>query len=143
MKVTTLNKIDSAMTYIQSKKVKFELNPLDVGIAEIQFKLKSTLEKLVPENGDFSQITEKFISKSPDLNISEIKVLCSYIKDNSPKKNKRNIELHITDKAGLNTYRFILAQGDKKDIIETVNNKKFFETCKKTALYINKNMNKV
>ena len=142
MKVTTLNKVDIATKYIKNKKVGFEINPLDVGIARIQFNLQKNLERLIPEHGDFSPIVEKFISKDPDIDISEIKVMCRFLNVDAPKKNLRNIELYITDKAGINTYRFIVAQGEKKDMLDAINNKHFFEVCKSVALCVDEIMSK-
>lgn len=140
MKITTLNKVESATKYITNKRVNFEINPLDVGIAKIQHNLQKNLERLIPEHGDFAPVVENYISKDPDIDISEIKVMCRFLNVNAPKKNKRNMELYVTDKARINTYRFVMAQGDKKDMLNVINSKQFFDVCKSVVMCVDEVM---
>ena len=45
------------------KKVQsFELNPLDISIAQMQMNLQKRLPLEVPEHGDFAPVVEKFVS---------------------------------------------------------------------------------
>ena len=58
-----------------NQKIKFEVNPLDVSLAEIQFNLLKRLEREMPEYGDFAPVIEKYESKDPTKNISTVRIL--------------------------------------------------------------------
>jgi len=136
------------MNYIKVDKVKqiitktakpgFEVNPLDVNLAKIQFNLTKRLEREIPEHGDFAQVVERYISKDPTLNISTIEVLCKKSNIESKKDMLRTLVLNISDKASINTYSCELINGEKTEIIKAVNSKDFFETCKAIVLEVEK-----
>lgn len=136
------------MSYIKVDKIKqiiaktakpvFEVNPLDVNLAKIQFNLTKRLEREIPEHGDFAQIVERYISKDPTLNISTIEVLCKKSNIESKKDMLRTLVLNISDKANINTYSCELLNGEKSEIIKAVNDKNFFETCKAIVLEVEK-----
>jgi len=114
-------------------KTNFEINPLDINIAKIQQKLLSRLEREVPENGDFAPVFEEYKSKDPTLDLSTLKVICKYIKDNAPKKDTRALEIICTEKSNNNERARTLTQGTKKQILEYLNGSDYFNTCKKFA----------
>ena len=137
MNTIKLNSIKSAVKNIQNKKVGFEVNPLDIGIAEIQMNLIKRLEREIPEHGDFATIVEKFESKNPMLDISNIEVVCKFLNKDVPKKTQRSLEINITDKSGVNTFNYVIANGDKAEILNTINQKDFFRICKSVAMNVN------
>lgn len=110
-------------------KPKFEVNPLDINIAKMQFNLQNRLEKEVPDYGDFAPVVEKYNSKDPTKNFSEVKVLCKHLKEDKTNK-QRALELNVTDKKTLDEYSYTLAKGQKNDIIDAIHDNKFFEVCK-------------
>ncbi len=131
-----LNLIEGFVKKFKSRDVKFEVEPLDVNLAKLQFNLTKRVEREVYEHGDFAPLVEKFESKDPTLDISTIKVVIRKSDNDSPKKKLRVIELHVNDKAGLNDYVYTLKEGEKKDIVEAVNKRAFFFTCKSVAMSV-------
>ena len=106
----------------------FEINPLDLGIAEIQFKLKSRIEA-IKDTSDFDLISEKFISKSPCMIPFTIDVRC--FMDTSV-ENGLVIQIHLYDKEG----KGIMVEGkteSKGDLLQEIECRDFFfflqETC--------------
>lgn len=136
MKLINLNTIESAAKYIKTKKVGFELNPLDMNIAKMQFDLQKRAIREIPEHGDFAPVIEKYLSKDPTLNISQIEIFCKFLNKDVPKKTQRTLEINVADKSGLNTYNYVLATGDKNEIIEALNKNNFLEICKSVALSV-------
>lgn len=116
-----------------NKKADFEVNPLDVNIAKMQYNLLSRLEREMPENGDFAPVIEQYFSKDPTLNLSEIKVTCSNVKDKSAKNTTRALEVLCSDKSGSKEIKKLLAKGSKKDILEYLNTTDFFAAIKNTV----------
>lgn len=116
-----------------TQKANFEINPLDVNIVRMQHSLLKRLELEMPENGDFAPVYEEYQSKSPILNLSEVRVTCKYVKDDSPKKDTRALEITCKDKGDKNERTKTLVQGTKKDIMEYLNSTNYFNTCKKLA----------
>ena len=132
-----MNQIEGMSRTIKNKKTSFEVNPLDINLAKIQMKFQKEFERIIPEHGDFTPIIERYISKDPTLNISEIELLCKKSNQESPKQKLRTLEINVSDRAGLNKYNYVIVQGEKKDIIEAVLNNKFLETCKSVVLSVN------
>lgn len=130
-------KIDKVRQIVaKAVKQNFEVNPLDVNLAKIQFNLTKRLELEIPPHGDFAQVVESYISKDPTLKISAIEVICKKSNIDSPKQKLRTLQLKVTDKTK-NSYIYEIASGEKKDILEAINNTTFFETCKTLILDIN------
>lgn len=116
-----------------TEKPNFEINPLDVNIVRMQHNLLKRLEKEMPENGDFAPVFEEYQSKDPTLDLSEVRVVCKYVKDDSPKKDTRMVEITCKDKSKCNERTKTLIQGTKKDIMEYLKGAEYFNTCKKLA----------
>lgn len=131
MKSIKLNKLNNFANNLKPYKNSFEVNPLDVNIAKIQFNLINRLEREIPEFGDFASVVENYESKDPTLNISTVKVLCKKFNDKI-----RSLELHVQDRARINEYNYIITQGEKAEILKAVNDKNFFEECKSVVLKI-------
>ena len=107
----------------------FEINPLDLGIAEIQFKLKRQIEA-IKDTSDFDLISEKFISKSPCMIPFTIEVRC--FMDTSV-ENGLVIQIHLYDKEG----KGIMVEGkteSKEDLLQEIECRDFFFSCKKLVL---------
>ena len=136
MNTIKLNSIKSAVKNIQNKKVGFEVNPLDIGLAEIQMNLIKRLEREIPEHGDFATVVEKFELKNPMLDISNIEVVCKFLNKDVPKKTQRTLEINVTDKSGINTFNYVIANGDKSEILNAVHQKDFFRICKSVAMNV-------
>ena len=117
------------------KKVQsFELNPLDISIAQMQMNLQKRLPLEVPEHGDFAPVVEKFVSKDPTMNISSVKIVCKKSDKEAPKQKLRTLEISIESKTGADVYKCVIADGDKKSITDIVKEKDFFTLCKTIAL---------
>lgn len=138
-----INLLENVVKKIKSRDIKFETEPLDVNIAKIQYNLINRVEREIYENGDFAPVVEKWIPKDPTLNISAIEVVCKNSPKKTPKQKLRVMELNIKDKSGLNTYTYILKEGEKKDIIEAVNKRAFFFTCKSVALSVDEGIKSI
>ena len=97
----------------------FEINPLDINIAKIQFNLINKIK-----NDDIiSDIVEVFESKDPRLDLSEIKVICT--KDFILKAEflYKNISAKSVN----------LFSGTKEQLLTYLSGKDFFDTCKNCA----------
>ena len=125
------NRINDNMTEI--KKLDFEANPLDVNIIKLQLALLKRAEREIPENGDFAPVVEKYESKDPTLDLSDVKVTCKYLKDDSPKKDKRALEVSCINKAKTEERTKILTKGTKAEILKYLDDVEFLSGCKKLA----------
>jgi len=115
-------------------KINFEVNPLDVNIAKMQFNLLSRCEKEIPENGDFTPVIETFKSKSPRLDLSEIKIICHYDKQNPGIKDSNRILSANISKANKEDLNLELFSGTKAELLEYLKKQDFFKVCKLNAL---------
>ena len=100
-----------------------------MGIAEIQFKLKSRIEA-IKDTSDFDLISEKFISKSPCMIPFTIDVRC--FMDTSV-ENGLVIQIHLYDKEG----KGIMVEGkteSKEDLLQEIECREFCFSCKKLVL---------
>ena len=131
-----LNLIDGFVKKFKSRNIKFEVKSLDINLAKLQFNLTKRVEREVYEHGNFAPLIEEFESKDPTLDISRVKIVCRKSDKDSPKQKLRVLELHIQDRSGLNNYIYTLKEGEKKDIVEAVNKKAFFYTCKSVAMSV-------
>lgn len=131
MKMIKLDKLNNFANNLKPYKNSFEVNPLDVNLAKIQFNLTKRLEREIPEFGDFAPVVENYESKDPTLNISTVKVLCKKFSD-----KVRSLELYVQDRARVNEYNYIISQGEKDQILKAVNGNNFFEECKSVVLKI-------
>lgn len=133
-----INKAKLGKTLYQrdAKRSKFEVNPLDLNIAKIQYNLSRRLEREIPDNGDFASVTEEFISKDPTTELDSVKVVCKHVKDGSIKNDTRCLEVYCTNKAQTIKRNAQLCTGKKKDILDYLKGNDFFQICKKTAKQI-------
>ena len=136
--VNNINNINVNKLVVSARKFKtgFELNPLDVGLVEIQKSLGERLEREMPEYGDFAPVVERFESKNPEREFSTIKFSCSH-EHGSLTKTMRNLELSVMDKARVNEYQCILKQADKDEMLRYVKDSKFFSNAKNVIMLIN------
>ncbi len=134
--------INKVMSDLKKQQASFEVDPLDVNIAKIQFNLLNRLEREVPEYGCFAPVIEKYTSKNPDLNIGDIIVKCSHVKD-SLSKLDRTLDLTVVDRFNPNKQMNLnIAKGTKKDVMESVKQREFFAICKNAALNFNEQLKK-
>lgn len=124
-----LNIVKDIYKNVSKQKVPFEVAPLDVNLAKMQFNMTKRLEREVPEYGDFAPVTEIYNSKDWNLDVSQIKMICEHLKNNDNKITRR-LSLYISDKTALKEYLCPIIEGTKADIIKGVNDTKFFEVCK-------------
>ena len=132
MKTIQLNKLTNFVSQVRNQKAAFEVEPLDVNLAKMQFNLTKRLEREIPDFGDFAPVAEAYESKDPALNISTVKILCKKL-DNK----LRSLELYVQDRARVNEYNYVIAQGEKDEILSSVNKNSFFEICKNVINNIN------
>jgi len=133
-----MNKINNyniqGQNKMPQKNVEFKINPLDINLAKIQYNLLSRCEMEVPENGDFAPIVEVFKSLDPTIDLSEIKVTCKYDINDSGIKNTNRILNAVIRKIGKEDNSIELFKGSKKELIEYLKKKDFFEVCKSNAI---------
>lgn len=121
---------------IKTSKPVFEVEPLDVNIAKIQFELTKRLEREMPEYGDFAPVIEKYENKGTYYKFSEIGVKCSHAVEDASKK-LRSLDLIIKSRESGQEYVCNLIKGTKEEILAFLNPqscKKYFEICKNIAL---------
>lgn len=113
----------------------FEVMPLDVNVANMQFELRKRAELEVPENGDFSPVVEKYENNDQRVEISDIKAIC---RCSEKDKDEREIVVEITNRANTLLYNYSLFSGSKKQLLEYLDSKDnaFFKTIKQFALYV-------
>lgn len=132
MKQTDID-LETIMAEIKTSAPIFEVEPLDINIAKIQFELNKRLELEMPEYGEFLPIIEKYDYKGSYYNFSELCVKCSQVTDVAT-EDMRTLDLIIKDKKNTNEYICNIAKGNKKEIISALNNRNFLKVCKKVAL---------
>ena len=117
----------------QFKKSSFQVNPLDINLAKMQYNLISRLEREVPENRDFAPVIEQYCSKDPTLNLDSVKVVCRHFQDDSPKSDTRCLEVCCVNKGHTAQKTQQLCKGKKSEIRAYVKQPDFFESCKSMA----------
>jgi hypothetical protein len=119
---------------MSQNNIKFEINPLDINIAKIQHNLILRCPLEISDNNEFTQIEETYKSLDPTLDLSEIKVICEYNKnDSTAQKNKCILYLTISKK-GKNDLSLELFNGTKQELMEYLNRKDFFAVIKSNVL---------
>ena len=109
------------------QNMKFEIDPLDINLVKIQQEFQKKVEQ-IPNYGNFTPLIGLYESKDPTRNISKIIITCKNLEDETNKL--RTLELRINNKQNLDETIFTLAKGNKQEIIDIINDKKFFEICK-------------
>ena len=109
------------------QNMKFEIDPLDINLVKIQQEFQKKVEQ-IPNYGNFTPLIGLCESKDPTRNISKIIITCKNLEDETNKL--RTLELRINNKQNLDETIFTLAKGNKQEIIDIINDKKFFEICK-------------
>ena len=105
----------------------FQVNPLDINIAKIQFNL---IKKFEATNVEFP-VKEEFESKDPTLNISNVIVTCEKISENNI-----NLDMTVWDKNKEKEYKYTYKSGTQEQIDEAIKDKTFFMACKELVLKI-------
>lgn len=109
------------------QNMKFEIDPLDINLVKIQQEFQKKVDQ-IPNYGNFAPLIGLYESKDPTRNISTIIITCKNLEDETNKL--RTLELRINNKQNLDETIFTLAKGNKQEIIDIINDKKFFEICK-------------
>lgn len=115
----------------------FDIDPLDLALAQIQFNLLTKLEREVPEEGDFSMVIEKYDSEDPTLKVGNLKIVCKH-NAKSSSNNSRSLEIIVADKKGKDNYRYTLGEGNKSEILGLVQSKSFVWTSKSVVNNVDK-----
>ena len=63
-------------------------------------------------------------------------VACKFLNKDVPKKTQRALEINVTDKNGINTFNYVIANGSKSDILNAINQKEFFKVCKSVVMNV-------
>lgn len=109
------------------QNMKFEIDPLDINLVKIQQEFQKKVEQ-IPNCGNFAPLIGLYESKDPTRNISKIIITCKNLEDET--NQLRTLELCINNKQNLDETIFTLVKGNKQEIIDIINDKKFFEICK-------------
>jgi len=117
------------------RKSTFQILPLDVNLAKIQFSLQKRLSMEVPENGDFFPVIEKYSNEDSRLNISDLKIIC---KSSETDKDTRKLMAEIVNMARTKNYSYELFTGNKKGLLDYINScdNRFFETTKEFVNFV-------
>jgi len=108
---------------VEEAPLDFEINPLDINLAQIQLNFINKIKNITQESFDLS---EAYVSKNPLLNISEIKIYT--IKDGG----KISLKLVVTDKLETKAFIYNILTDTKENIIDFI--------CSKDFVRINKNV---
>ncbi len=110
---------------------RFVIDPLDIGIADMQLELIKSLEKCL-RTGNFEPVTVSFESRNPMRRIGWVKIDCSLIDE--AEENYR-LTLTIWEKESPNKKRHTLCEGALAYINEYVNSAfAFRQDCKGWAM---------
>ena len=133
MKYIQLDNILGDLGSIINQPFDFEINPLDINLAKIQFNFMNNFYFYTNsiENIEFSEI---YNSKDPNLNISDIKVICKKIFNTEMFK----LELIVNDAGKSTEFLFTIAEGSKDYILSVISDKRFLVTCKFVVQEIDK-----
>ncbi len=111
--------LNKALFNKNSNTIKFEVQPIDVNIALMQFNLQKRCLNEVPEHGSFAPVIEEYTNKDYRVNINRIKTVCC---SNSEDKNKRDLVVSIDNPARTKEYSCLLFSGTKQEILEYLKN---------------------
>ena len=130
--VLYLNEIENFEDTVKNSELGFEVNPLDINIAQLQLTFKNKLEELKTNNEQVSNISESYFSKDTVLRLSEINV--------SYKKSEKgyNLVLNVVNKAKDRTFEYELRSGDEEEINAFILSPKFFSEIKFVTTEVNK-----
>ena len=103
------------------KEIDFDIDPLDIGLAKIQYQL-------IKKNNLNSTITETFENQNPMLDLSLIEIIY----------DSQKLEIIVHNKTKTNQYKHTLINGSKLEIVEYLSSKKFFINCKNFIYSISK-----
>lgn len=132
METLYLNEIENFEDTVKNSELGFEVNPLDINIAQLQLTFKNKLEELKTSNEQVSNISESYFSKDTVLRLSEINV--------SYKKSEKgyNLVLSVVNKAKDRTFEYELRSGDEEEINAFILSPKFFSEIKFVTTEVNK-----
>lgn len=108
---------------VEEAPLDFEINPLDINLAQIQLNFINKIKNITQESFDLS---EAYVSKNPLLNVSEIKIYT--IKDGG----NFSLKLVVTDKLKTKAFIYNILTDTKENIIDFI--------CSKDFVRINKNV---
>lgn len=104
----------------------FEVNPLDINIARIQWNLIEKYSNGIQEDSNFDVIIGDFEPKAPVLNVSNIVFLLR----SDSKFEQMILNIRISHKKKNISETFQLIRGNKVDILYYIRGMKFFRDCK-------------
>lgn len=107
----------------------FEIEPLDINIAKIQFELI----KFFDSKDQKYPISKMYENKDSTLKISELNVLCY---KNNEKSDKLNLDVEVWDVKKEKKYIYTLKSGTRQDIADYVKEKVFLFAIKELVLKI-------
>lgn len=111
----------------------FDVLPLDINIAKMQFNLLNHLEREIVKSDTNEPIVESYKNKDKRVCLGEIKVSCKYL-DN----NLYEIVMIIYDNTGRTCCEDKFFCGTKEELIEYLkdSDKQFFHKVKELALSV-------
>jgi len=124
----------------KNQKTSFQVLPLDINIAKMQFNMLKRYEDELPENNNFPPIIEVYKNEDTRVDFSEINITC---KGKETDKTRKEITITISHKKNdIQAFKKIF-EGNKKEIMEYLNdkNKPFFTTVKSTVLDFSEKIN--
>ena len=104
--------------------ISFEINPLDINIAQIQHKLISKFNVEILRVEKFEPVVEVYESKDPTLDLSDISVSCRQCNDNV------EIVINLFNKNKTKSYEQIIFRSTKQAVFEYLNSAKYFTDVK-------------
>lgn len=121
--------INEILQEVSANPLPFDVEPLDVNIAKIQFNLLKRLPVEVSELGNFLPVFEIYKNEGSYYRFSELKVVCGSTSDNAT-ESIRFLAFIVKNRLTSDEYYCWLAEGNKSEIIAFVTEKQFFHICK-------------
>jgi len=110
--------------------VAFEIDPLDINLAKIQFALINDFQ-----SKDLKlPLDKQFENHDPTLKIDTVKLHCFY-----KEEHEINLEVEVVDIKKDKKYFYTLKTGDKNTILEYLQTQTFLFAIKELVLEISKN----
>lgn len=109
------------------EKTSFKINPLDINLAKMQFNLIKKIESDSFFDEEFKLSVEKYQSKDPTLDISDVSIILNKTLEN---KEEFILSIEILNKQKTKKEEFELFKGSRKNLISFIKSTSFFEKAK-------------
>lgn len=106
----------------------FELDPLDLSLAEVQMKLRKRLAAEMPEEGSFTPIVEEFEMHDPTRSISRIRIDCEPAEGDM--QERRLVMMVWDEEKDESPVSYLLAKGSSSEILSFLHSGEYLQTCK-------------